>query len=292
VTARSGQAARLDRTNPARQHLAMVPARGFASLAIVALLLLASAALAQAPPRSDRILMRFEVFGVAGLHAVTNRTEIDEVGERYTIASDLATRGVAGLVVSLAEHTEVRGRLTADSALPEAFRSDIRRDGVDRHGRVDYLGDGGVDGSASPPPITPIAPAKLRGTVDNLTAYFQLERRLARGGDCTLVIPVYDGRLRYDLHYTDGGEQILSRAGGQRFAGATRVCRMKRVEIAGFLSNPKASEGAREGTIWYARLMPGDLLLPVRMDLETEIGTVTGYLAELHGRGVDLQLME
>jgi hypothetical protein len=270
----------------------MVPARGFALLPIGALVLLAGAALAQALPQGDRILMRFEVFGFADLHVVTNQTEIDEVGEHYKIVSDLATRGVTGIVVALAEHNEVRGRLTPDSALPEAFRSDIRRNGVDRHDRVDYRGDGSVDGAASPPPVTLVAPAQMRGTVDDLTAYFQLERHLARGGDCTLVVAVYDGRLRYDLHYTDRGEQILSRAGGQRFAGAARACHMKRVEIAGFPTDPKVSEGAQEGTIWYARLMPGDLFLPVRMELETEIGSVTAYLAELHGRGVDLKLME
>jgi hypothetical protein len=267
----------------------MLRARGFALLPIGGLLVLAVAALAQTPPPSDRILMRFEVFGFAGLHAVTSRTEIQEVGEHYKIASDLTTRGVTGMLVSLAEHSEVRGRRTADSVLPEAFRSDIRRNGVDRHDRVDYHSDGSVDGGASSPSITP---EKLRGTVDNLTAYFLVERHLGRDGACNIVVPVYDGRLRYDLRFTDRGEKILTQVGGQRFAGATRVCRMKRVEIAGFPIDGKESEGAREGTVWYARLMPGDLMLPVRMDLETEIGSVTAYLAELHGRGVDLNLME
>jgi hypothetical protein len=270
----------------------MLPARCFALLPIAALLLVMGGALAQSPPQTDRIAMRYEVFGPAGLHVLTNRTDIDEVGERYAIVSELATRGVAGFVLDLAEHSEVRGRLTADSALPEAFRGDTRRNGEDRHDRVDYRDNGGIEGSASPPPITPIAAAQMPGTVDALTAYFLIKRRLGRGGDCTLAIPVYEGRHRYDLHFTDRGEQTLSPAGGQRFEGATRVCDMKRTEIAGFPADPKASEGARKGTIWYARLMAGDLLVPVRMELKTEVGSVTGYLAELHGRGVDLRLME
>ena len=48
----------------------------------------------------------------------------------------------------------------------------------------------------------------------------------------------------------------------------------------------------RQGTIWYARLVPGDLLLPVRLKMATGIGTVDGYLAELHGRGKDLRLTD
>jgi hypothetical protein len=32
-------------------------------------------------------------------------------------------------------------------------------------------------------------------------------------------------------------------------------------------------------------------MMPVRMEFDTEFGVVTGYLAELRGRGVDLHLM-
>jgi Protein of unknown function (DUF3108) len=270
----------------------MVPARWFALPPIGGLLLAIGGALAQSPPQTDRVAMRFEVFGAAGLHVLTSRMEIDEVGERYAVVSELTTRGVTGLLVDLADHSEVRGRLTADSALPESFRSEARRNGEDRHDRVDYREDGSIEGSASPPPITPIAPAQMRGTVDALTGYFLVERRLGRGGDCALVIPVYEGRRRYDLRYTDRGEQNLSPAGGQRFEGAAHVCHTKRTEIAGFPVDPTESEGARKGSIWYARLVPGDLLVPVRFELETEVGLVAGYLAELHGRGVDLRLME
>ena len=256
------------------------------------LLLAIGAALAQSPPQTNRVAMRFEVFGPAGLHVLTNRIEIDEIGERYAVASELTTSGLTGFFLDLAEHSKVGGRLTAASALPEAFRSESRHNGEDRHDRVDYRDDGSIDGSASPPPITPITAAQMRGTVDALTAYLLVERRLGRGEDCTLVIPVYEGRRRYDLRYTDRGEQISSPAGGQRFEGATHVCQMKRTEIAGFPADPKKSEGARTGTIWFARLVPGDLLVPVRFELETEIGQVTGYLAEWHGRGVNLRLLE
>ncbi len=264
----------------------------FALPPIGGLLLVIGDALAQAPSQTDRVAMRFEVYGAVGLHLVTSRTEIDEVGERYAVVAELATRGVSGFILDLADHSKVKGRLTADSAVPETFRSDVRRNGEDRHDRVDYRGDGSVEATASPPPMTPIAAPQMRGTVDALTAYLVVERRLGRGGDCTFVIPVFEGRHRYDLSYSDRGEQILAPAGGQNFAGATHACYMKRTEIAGFPADPRKSEGAREGTIWYARLMPGDLLVPVRMELETEVGRVTGYLAELHGRGVDLKLME
>ena len=48
----------------------------------------------------------------------------------------------------------------------------------------------------------------------------------------------------------------------------------------------------QRGTMWYARLMPGDLMLPVKVELVTEAGSVTGHLAELHGRGADVKFKE
>jgi hypothetical protein len=38
-------------------------------------------------------------------------------------------------------------------------------------------------------------------------------------------------------------------------------------------------------------VIAGDRMLPVRMEFDTAFGVVSGYLAELHGRGVNLNLM-
>jgi hypothetical protein len=70
----------------------------------------------------------------------------------------------------------------------------------------------------------------------------------------------------------------------------TIACRMARHDRGA--SEPEQSEGAKQGIFWYAPLLPGDVVVPVRMQLETQIGSVDAYLAELHGRGVDLQLMK
>jgi hypothetical protein len=44
--------------------------------------------------------------------------------------------------------------------------------------------------------------------------------------------------------------------------------------------------------IWYAQVVAGDRMLPVRMEFDTAFGSVKGYLAELRGRGVSLQLLK
>jgi hypothetical protein len=261
------------------------PRLGFAAAPLLALGLAAAPAVA-----ADRISARIEVYGPLGLHVLTLHTRLEETAERYAITTDYATTGVIAMVVEQSTHAEARGRVTPVSAQPESFRSDTRRNGDERHNSVDYRPDGTIDGSSTPPPPNPVALAAVRGTVDNLTAYLRLERQLATKKTCALTVPVFDGRHRYDLVFADAGQENLSPDGGQKFEGATIACRMTR-QIRG-VPDDERGEGAQKGTIWYATLLPGDVVVPVRMQLETQIGSVDAYLAELHGRGIDLQLME
>ena len=67
---------------------------------------------------------------------------------------------------------------------------------------------------------------------------------------------------------------------------------MVRDELGGFYVDKSHAEGARAGTIWYAQLIPGDIAVPVCMEMQTEIGEVEIYLSHLRGRGVDLKFMD
>jgi hypothetical protein len=241
---------------------------------------------------ADKITMRVEVFGMGGMHVATDRTTIEETGNTYTITGDLKTTGLAGMFQEFQSHSTARGRLAGTGAQPEAYAADIRRDSGERHDKVDFRaaatasgsstmqGKAGTSGSAAPP----------RDTVDPLTAYFLVERRLGTGGNCTMSVPVFDGRHRYNLQFTDAGEQKLSAGGGQHYSGDAKACKMSRENVAGYPTDKP--EMPLRGTIWYARLMPGDLMLPVKLELVTDIGSVTGHLAELHGRGADLKFKE
>src|SRR6266446_10496083 len=123
----------------------------------------------------------------------------------------------------------------------------------------------------------------------SLTAYFLLERQLAQHGTCRVVVPVFDGSGLYNLRFTDVKRETLSADGYQNFAGPTQLCEVVREEI--MANRNKNEDTYRRGRIWYARLVGGDRMMPVRMEFDTEFGVVTGYLAELRGRGVDLHLM-
>jgi hypothetical protein len=270
----------------------MIFARSAWLTGIAALLLLVPSALTAPAAEPDRVEARFEIYGFAGLHVLTNRTTVEEWGDRYAIAMDLDTRGLASVFVDMTSHSRVHGKLAREAARPEAYRADVRRNGSDRHYQVDYRGDGSVtNASLSSPTAQPllVAADQMRGTVDQLTAYFLVERQLARGGPCGLIIPVFDGSWLYNLRFTDVKKDTLAADKYQNFSGPAQVCSVTREDL---VKNPDRNEDTyRTGRIWYTRVMGGDRLMPVRMEFDTAFGVVTGYLAELHGRGVDVKLM-
>ena len=67
---------------------------------------------------------------------------------------------------------------------------------------------------------------------------------------------------------------------------------MSRRRIAGFPADAAGTGTSDQGKLWFAPLLPGDLMVPVRMRFESEFGTFRANLTELRGRGVDLRLAE
>jgi hypothetical protein len=61
----------------------------FAFVLLAATIIMLATALAA---EGDRVDARFEIYGFAGFHVLTNRTSVQEIGERYAIAMDLDTR--------------------------------------------------------------------------------------------------------------------------------------------------------------------------------------------------------
>jgi hypothetical protein len=259
--------------------------------AIAALLFFVPGTFRAPAAEADRIEARFEIYGFAGFHVLTNRTTVEEAGDRYAIKMDLDTRGLASIFVDLTSHSEARGRLTRDAAHPDAYRADVRRNGADRRYGVDYRGDGTVSNTSTQSSAEQqfmVTPEQIRGTVDQLTAYFILERQVARHGTCALVVQVFDGSGLYNLRFTDVRQETLSADGYQKFAGPSQVCEVRREDV---VINPDRNEDTyRRGKIWYSRLLAGDRMMPVRMEFDTAFGVVRGYLAELRGRGVNLYL--
>ena len=88
-------------------------------LPLLALLAVWSGAARAAEP--DSIFLRYEVFGGPGLHFLTLQVSVDQSPERYSLAVDAETRGIADLFVDLRSRLEAHGRIAGFRLLPVAM---------------------------------------------------------------------------------------------------------------------------------------------------------------------------
>jgi hypothetical protein len=95
-----------------------------------------------------------------------------------------------------------QGRLTAATAAPSLFRSNIAAEREQRVVTLTY-GAGGAVQMVDVPPTqegqTAVARGLVRGTIDPLTAIAAIARGVASGQGCSGHLPVFDGARRFDL---------------------------------------------------------------------------------------------
>src|ERR1700719_4523948 len=105
--------------------------RRFGALqAIVAALLVIAGAFKASAGEVNKLEARIEIFGFAGLHVLTKRTTIAESAGRDAIEMIAAPRVLASVFVDFTSHSEVHGVLATNAYRPEAYRAEVRRNGV------------------------------------------------------------------------------------------------------------------------------------------------------------------
>ncbi|MGE0715296.1 MAG: DUF3108 domain-containing protein [Alphaproteobacteria bacterium] len=241
----------------------------------------ASCAVAAGPETID---LAYDV-SVAGVPALGLRLEVDVRPDRYQIASVMETRGFIGLLFPWTMQSEVRGVVVGDVLRPVDYRFSSVLYGTERTARLRFAPDGSVTTETNhvsgDEDRAPVPPEMRRGSVDVLTGILRVTRRLDRTGLCTTTVPVFDGRRRYDLLFSDAP---LDAANPRH----VRTCVGSINRIAGFLKSAFAwgdDDDGRAASISAARIFPGAPLIPFRLEFGTPVGVAYAQLQEARHRG-------
>jgi Protein of unknown function (DUF3108) len=115
--------------------------------------------------------------------------------------------------------------------------------------------------------------------VDPLSAVVLLSQmRLSRqGGEvCDKRIPIFDGRIRYDLVLSPKGTRAISGSGKLR--GVAHVCKIHYVPIAGHKAGKQGGDYATGNTgieVWLVPVPEAGLLIPYYVHVPTPAGTAS-----------------
>ncbi|HEY0837043.1 MAG TPA: DUF3108 domain-containing protein [Azospirillum sp.] len=256
--------------------------------------LLASCALAAPllavalPAGAERLRLDYRVH-VGGVTVMEAQATLALTGDRYAIEMQGATQGLLGRVVSWSTQSSVTGTLAPGGPSPSRYQVVSSWRGEPRDVRMEFDGQGGVAVAADPPPQAegrePVPEPMRRDSVDPLSAHLGVLLAAGRGEGCARTVPVYDGRRRYDLTFSDAGPEALAASRYSVFAGTARHCRVQSRTLAG----RKLSEGTafwQRGNeddrppldVWIAPLRAGGPTVPVRLETDSSFGGVLVHL--------------
>jgi hypothetical protein len=205
-----------------------------------------------------------------------------EISDReYTAAASGATAGILDLLIGAHGTGAAHGTMNTGELVPNSYAATI----IDRR-HVDEvrmaLNGGNVADYVVEPPMPPIpdripvTEADLRGVVDPMTSALT---NVAGNGDpvtpaaCDRRAPVFDGRVRYDLH--SEFKRMESVKADKGYQGPVVVCALYFTPISGYVPDRAAIRylvALRDAEVWLAPIAGTRVLVPFRFSMPTPLG--------------------
>ncbi len=238
---------------------------------------------------AEAVLLGYEGY-LGGLHLMSADVELVSNEKTYRMESTATGAGLFGWILEWRSTAVTEGVIGADGVpRPIRHRRDITRGGKKakvleieyREGDVPLVARTRV---GKTPRFKPKSEGK--DTMDPMSAVTAIIGQMAAGAPCAGILPVFDGKLRYDVTATPGDPGKLKGNKYTMFSGKATSCILTLTPVAGFedeeIGHPdkaNGDDGSIVMTMWFASPARGMPTVPVRVTADTEFGGLRFYLA-------------
>jgi hypothetical protein len=206
-----------------------------------------------------------------------------DIGDKtYSASANGKASGVLSMLVNGEGVVATHGIVANGRLNPSYFTSDITDDDGAISLRMNFAGGTVTETIAPEPPRRPgrlpVSEADRRGVTDPLSAVLLAEKPDAAAlapAACDRLLPIYDGRRRYNLALFYNRVEKFTAARG--YSGPALVCGVVLEPIAGYLADSllvKYVAGKRDMELWFAPIAGTGIIAPVRVVMPTLIGTL------------------
>lgn len=207
---------------------------------------------------------------------------VDVADDQYAAAVSGATTGLMKSIGGGSGTGTSQGRIANGQFVPLTYLSTINYGKKAEIIRILMAGGNIKETSIEPePPVTPdrlpVTDAHRRNVLDPMTGSLL---RVPGTGDplspeaCRRTIPVFDGRMRYDLSLDYKRTETVKAEKG--YKGPAVVCAVYFTPIAGYVpdrASIKYVAAQRNMEIWFAPIAGTRVLVPFKIVIPTPIGT-------------------
>ncbi|MEZ5828925.1 MAG: DUF3108 domain-containing protein [Hyphomicrobiales bacterium] len=218
-------------------------------------------------------------------------------GDGYDMRGEGRFSILEGIIYQWTGATSSRGKVTDTGPEPATYAFSYSL-GAKQGERVRMLfADGAVQQvsivpNTRPPGRTiPVKREQLEGVLDPMSGAFLTARSENPNGDlnvCNQMLPVFDGRQRYDLVLKPKKAVMVRNTGPTAYSGPAVICRVKFIPISGYQpDNPgiQLMSKTDEIEVWLMPVRGTSMYVPYRIVLPTPVGYGTAVVTSVQVAG-------
>ena len=233
---------------------------------------------------------------VGGIEALAATVTIASDSAHYDIEIKATTGGTLAKLFPWTVHLGSKGNIAGTKLQPVEHRQTSNFQGKDRATFLEYDGHGGfLDRRVVPDnheDQREDVPADLtHDTLDVVSAVLAGLRNVGQTGSCKALEPVFDGRRRFDLAFSDDGHAMLGPSDIAIYHGDAVRCAIRVQPVAGFFRKNQKSfftrkvNGEDEVVPIKAYLAPvgaARVEVPVKVETTSALGPLILHLTGIH----------
>ncbi len=230
-----------------------------------------------------QMTLDYEVY-FGPLHILSTTAQLIRSESSYRLIADAETRGVVDVLFDWSGRTETVGVFRDGRVVPQKHLAHGKSPKRERQVEMLYTPTGMVEAvTIDPEPdlseVNPLPEDADVGTIDPLSAIAELSVLFSRDPVCEAEYAIFDGRRRYDLMLSHAGTIAFEPSEDSVFTGTAMECDVK-LEVLGGDRKEKSEyvETTSDRRVFVARPFADGPSVPVRLEIETGLGTLVAHL--------------
>ncbi|WP_169542843.1 DUF3108 domain-containing protein [Sneathiella aquimaris] len=222
---------------------------------------------------------------LGGLYLGSVKTDVREAGNTYAIMSEARSNSSLTWMFEWIANATSSGTVFKNKVVPDYHFHQSAWNDKKRGATLTFDADGDVKAelvgkkNTNLQKYTPLPKDGLRNSVDPMSMILSAVLSYETDNRCDGYYPVFDGRRRYDVKLTDAGEKVFKPSKYSVFSGKASGCRINIIEKGGFKRDAdyKLDED-EELIVWVAKPVEDGRPVPVRMQVQTDLGSMEMHL--------------
>ena len=243
--------------------------------------------------QEHKLSLKYDVYA-GGFKALNASLVMDLAKRAYDMKLKATTEGFIGSLFPWSASYNTSGHAEKGKLIPSVYTERSTWRGNEKVTEMDYGPSGKIlksttQNGGQTTVNRDIDQVLSANTLDLLSGTLTMLQSAKNTDKCDGKFPVFDGKRRFNIVLQDDGTEVLPVSRYSKFSGEAMRCTVTVEPVAGFVPKDQkrgwmavqnhTEERHKLPTIWLARVGDSGQVVPVRMEIASEYGSVVAHLS-------------